>query len=80
MASKKIRHFECPVIHEQVEIYLRDKRRLITQTEKHCFVQCNQEDCQYVKDNQTPCPLDVSMFAEEILKKQEEAERRHKGA
>jgi hypothetical protein len=30
------------------------------------FVQCNQSDCQYVEANVPPCPLRVSMFAEEI--------------
>jgi hypothetical protein len=30
------------------------------------FVQCDQTECQYVDENKPPCPLQVSMFAEEI--------------
>lgn len=30
------------------------------------YVQCDQADCQYVDENQPPCPLNVGMFADEI--------------
>ncbi len=30
------------------------------------FIQCNQSDCQWVDENKPPCPLNVSLFADEI--------------
>ena len=30
------------------------------------FVQCNQEDCQYVEQNEPPCPLHLGMLEQEI--------------
>jgi hypothetical protein len=30
------------------------------------YVQCDQLDCQYVGDNQPPCPLSVLLFLDEI--------------
>lgn len=76
MASKKFRDYECGVIHERVQIYLRDRRKLGLQAQKEYFVQCNQEECQYVEHNKLPCPLSVSMFSEEIEEREEWARKR----
>jgi hypothetical protein len=64
MPKSKWREFQCPVVHEAVMIRLRrndgfDRRAPF-------FVQCNQTECQYVEKNEPPCPLHLSMFAEEI--------------
>jgi hypothetical protein len=76
MASKRVRSFDCTVINEKVQIYLRDKQRIGLQSEKSFFVQCDQEDCQYVEENKLPCPLDISLFAEDILKREEDRRKR----
>lgn len=76
MASKRVRLYFCDVIHEEVRIYLRDKRRLVTQNQPAFFVQCNQEDCQYVDENKLPCPLNIAMFADEMKAKEEERKKR----
>jgi hypothetical protein len=71
MGSKRARVFECPVVHESVQISLRDKRSLSLQSEKEYFVQCDQADCQYVAENKSPCPLNLSMFSDEIEEREE---------
>jgi hypothetical protein len=71
----KPRAFQCDVVHEAVRIYLRDKR-IGFQSEKAFFVQCDQDDCQYVAENKPPCPLSVTMFSEEIEEREEQARRR----
>jgi len=58
------REFWCPVVSEPVLIRLTRPTHLMRST--GYFVQCNQAECQYVEANEPPCPLNVSMFAEEI--------------
>lgn len=58
------REFWCPVVSEPVLIRLTRLTRLMGPGEH--FVQCNQDECQYVETNAPPCPLHVGMFAEEI--------------
>ena len=64
MSRSRAREFECPVVSETVSIRL--KRSTGFGRAPTYFVQCNQTDCQYVEENKPPCPLNVSMFAEEI--------------
>jgi hypothetical protein len=58
------REFWCTVVSESVLIRLRRADGFGRQ--RGYFVQCNQTECQYVDENQPPCPLHTSMFAEEI--------------
>jgi hypothetical protein len=58
------RDFWCPVVSEPVLIRLTRANQL--RGPGDYFVQCNQADCQYVEINAAPCPLRVTMFAEEI--------------
>jgi len=76
MSHKKVRDFECEVVHEPVQIYLRDKRNVGLESHRAYFVQCNQGDCQYVEENKPPCPLNLAMFTEELKEREEKARRR----
>jgi hypothetical protein len=64
MSRGKPREFKCDVVSETVQIRLR--RWGGFGRPPGYFVQCNQTDCQYVEENKPPCPLNVSMFADEI--------------
>ncbi len=64
MSPRGGREFWCPVVSESVVIRLR--RADGFGRERGHVVQCNQTECQYVDENQPPCPLHVGMFAEEI--------------
>jgi hypothetical protein len=60
----RAREFWCTVVCEQVVIRLR--RADGFGPSRGFFVQCNQDECQYVDKNEPPCPLHVGMFAVEI--------------
>jgi hypothetical protein len=64
MSRAQPRQFWCPVVSESVLIRL--KRPGGLSRSSGYFVQCNQEDCQYVDENKPPCPLHVGMFTDEI--------------
>ncbi len=64
MTRKGGREFWCPVVSESVVIRLR--RADGFGRERGHVVRCNQTECQYVDENQPPCPLHVGMFAEEM--------------
>jgi hypothetical protein len=63
MAKKNIQDYYCNVIGENVQIYLKNKVSIGLQYNKNYFVKCNQEDCQYVNENTSPCPLVIEMFS-----------------
>ena len=63
MVKRKIQDYYCQVIHEDVKIYLKIKANIGLKYKKDYFVKCNQEDCQYVDKNMSPCPLRIEMFA-----------------
>lgn len=62
MAKRNIRDYYCNVISENVKIYLKNKANIGLRYKKDYFVKCNQEDCQYVDENTSPCPLAKEMF------------------
>jgi hypothetical protein len=64
--GKKAQAYFCKVIGEQVHISLRNKRSFGPKYKKDYFVQCDQEDCQYVDENISPCPLFLEMFSKPI--------------
>lgn len=77
MASKKARTYQCEVIHESVQICLRDKRRGWASGFEGFVVQCNQDECQHVDENRPPCMLNLGMFADELKEREDrDVERR----
>jgi hypothetical protein len=63
MAKKNIQDYYCEVISENVKIYLKNKVNISLKYKKDYFVKCNQEECQYVDKNISPCPLVIEMFS-----------------
>lgn len=61
--GKKAQAYYCTVVGEQVHISLKNKINFGLKYKKDYFVQCDQEDCQYVGENLSPCPLFVEMFS-----------------
>jgi hypothetical protein len=59
----------CSVVSEDVEIALKNKFFFSRESRNERYVQCNQSECQYVGLNQSPCPLSLDLFAEEIKKR-----------
>ena len=76
MANRGEKDYFCTVVSENVEIALKNKPSLSLESKNELFVQCNQLECQYVDLNQSPCPLRLDLFAEEIEKR--EKKRRDK--
>lgn len=76
MAAKKRRPFECPVVHETVQIQLRTRHPRRFSGADHPYVQCDQRECQYVDSNELPCPLSLAMFAEELAEREAQARLR----
>ena len=71
MAKRRGKDYFCTVVSEDVGIVLKNKRSLSLKSKNELFVQCNQLECQYVDHNQSPCPLRLDLFAEEIAKREE---------
>ena len=65
------KNYFCTVVSEDVEIALINKPSLSRKSNNGLFVQCNQLECQYVDLNQSPCPLRLDLFTEEIGKREE---------
>ena len=71
LANRRGKDYFCTVISEDVEIALRNKPSRSLKSKNELFVQCNQLECQYVDLNQSPCPLRLDFFAEEIEEREE---------
>ncbi|MBK6849416.1 MAG: hypothetical protein IPG96_18420 [Proteobacteria bacterium] len=76
MAARKRQPFECPVVHETVQIQLRTRHPGRFSGADHPYVQCDQRDCQHVDSNVPPCPLSLTMFAEELAEREAQARLR----
>ena len=76
MANRRATSYFCTVVSENVEIALKNKASLSREFESHLFVQCNQVDCQYVDLNESPCPLRLELFAEEIENREKKSRDR----
>ena len=63
------KNYFCTVVSEDVEIALINKPSFSRKSKNGLFVQCNQLECQYVDLNESPCPLRLEFFAEEIEKR-----------
>ena len=70
LVTRRGRDYFCTVVSEDVEIALINKPSLSRKSKNGLFVQCNQLECQYVDLNQSPCPLRLDFFAEEIEKRE----------
>ena len=79
MANRREKDYFCTVVSENVEITLKNKRSLSFKSKNELFVQCNQLECQYVDLNQSPCPLGLELFTEEIKKRKEKLRDRMMG-
>jgi len=77
LGNAREKDFLCTVVSEHVEIALKRKPSLSGPNE--LFVHCNQLECQYVDLNQSPCPLHLDLFAEEIEKRGKKAQDRRMG-
>jgi hypothetical protein len=77
LGNPREKHYFCTVVSEDVGISL--KRRASLSGSNELFVRCNERDCQYVDLNQSPCPLRLDLFAEEIDKREKKAEDRRMG-
>jgi hypothetical protein len=69
----------CTVVSEVVVIALRNKPSFGIKPNTELFVKCNQSECQYVDHNQSPCPLRLDLFAEEIEKREEKRRDKRMG-
>ena len=76
LAKRREKDYFCTVVSEDVEIALKNKPSLSRESKNGLFVQCNQLECQYVDLNQSPCPLRLDFFAEEIEKREEKGRDR----
>ena len=76
MAFKKMRDFHCDVVNETVRIRLCNKPTAGLRSKHALFVMCDQSECQHVQENKFPCPLDLSIFSEEIRAREESARLR----
>ncbi|MFC1824314.1 hypothetical protein ACFL9T_16515 [Thermodesulfobacteriota bacterium] len=70
MAKRWEKDYFCTVVSEDVEIGLKNKPSLSFESKNKLFVKCNQLECQYVDFNQSPCPLRLDLFTEEIEKRE----------
>jgi hypothetical protein len=71
LANGRKKDFFCNIVSEDVVITLMNKRSMSIKFKKELFVRCDQSECQYVENNQYPCPLTLDLFAEEIEKREE---------
>jgi len=69
----------CTVISEVVVIALKNKPSFGIKSKNELFVKCNQSECQYVDLNQSPCPLRLDLFAEEIEKREKKRSDKRMG-
>lgn len=76
MAKRNRKDYFCCVVSESVEIVLKNKASLFGNSKNKLFVQCNQVECQYVDHNQSPCPLCIDLFSEEIERREEKLKDR----
>ena len=76
MANRRGKDYFCTVISENVEIAFKNKPYIGRKPKNELFVQCNQHECQYVDFNQSPCPLSLDLFSEEIEKREKKRRER----
>jgi hypothetical protein len=80
MTMKKKQEYQCSVVNERVQIHLCKKPSAGLRSKSEFFVQCDQSECQYVDTNELPCPLELSLFKEEIREREERAQQQRESA
>lgn len=60
--------FRCHVVSETVTISLR--RRTPFGGKGKLYVRCSESECQYVDENEPPCPLTLDLFAAEVAERE----------
>lgn len=78
--ARKTKPYFCSLVNETVNIKLIKKRTAGLRSERDFFVQCDQDECQYVSENKAPCPLRLSLFSSEIEEREEKARIRNEDA
>ena len=76
MVFRKMRDFHCDVVNETVKIRLCNKPTVALKSQHTLFVMCDQSECQHVDNNKPPCPLNLSIFAQEVQAREESARLR----
>ena len=76
MANYREKDYFCTLVSEDVKISLKNRPSLSRKSNNELFVQCNQVECQYVDLNQSPCPLRLNLFAEEVEKREKNRRNR----
>lgn len=67
MSRKKlIKDVPCTIAGEEVHATLKQKFTMTFGATPRYFVDCNEEDCQYLGENMPPCPLSLQMFEKEL--------------
>jgi hypothetical protein len=64
MSRMPSKSFTCSVVSENVSISLRRRNSMAGRGK--LFVACSEKDCQYIDENELPCPLTLALFTEEI--------------
>ncbi len=77
MAKGREKDYFCDLVSEDVVITLKIRPSLSLESKGEMFVKCNQSECQYIDNNQYPCPLCLDLFADEIEKREEKARKRN---
>jgi len=80
MATKRKQAYQCSVVNETVQIHLCKKPSAGLRSRSEFFVQCDQSECQYVDKNELPCPLEISIFREEIREREEKAQQKRESS
>jgi len=80
MGAQKQREYQCSVVDEAVKIHIRKRPKAGWAGNSALFVQCDQGECQYVDENELPCPLTLSLFAEEVRERDEMARQRREAS
>jgi hypothetical protein len=70
LANHREKDYFCIIVSEDVKIALKNKASFSRKLSNKLFVQCNQLECQYMELNESPCPLRLDLFAEEIEKRE----------
>ena len=79
MAGKRV-SFECSVVRETVSIRLGKRRVGGFNGQELPFVQCDQCECQYIDENEPPCPLSLELFSDQLEQRKEQARIRREQA
>ena len=64
MSRMPSKSYTCSVVSEAVTITLRRRNSMAGRGK--LFVACSEKDCQYIDENELPCPLTLALFTGEI--------------